>query len=363
MDENAREKIRSIKSRIVSMLEERHRLENRDVNVVSPSKYWLDFCSFFDYVLWLPEESFSKLRLHTYHLTADNYQIYYFSVNEKPFRDFWKELIKGIPSKYVLYEPEGGIGYSFDNGKTVSHDILRFQHIVNTFYRHGIIYPRADNDQKRKLVLEIGAGYGGLAHHLSDILGNVTYVIVDLPETLLFSASYLSLHNPDKRIYVYSDSNFAEFVRSGDFNSYDFVLIPNYRLDELRHLQFDLAINIASLQEMRPDQVNTYLGFIAETCRGVFYSWNQDSHPKNTELGNLSEMIRAMFEITEVSVGKLPTSLELPNSTGRNDRARYKLRRALKSVAIFMGLWEQPIEAFPYPPFREWICRPLRDKR
>jgi SAM-dependent methyltransferase len=360
MDENARERIRNIKSRVVSMLEERHRLENGSTGVVSPSKYWLDFCSFFDYMLWLPEESFSKLRLHTYHLTADNYQIYYFGVNERPFRDFWRELIEGIPSEYVLYEPEGGIGYSFDNGRVVSHDILRFQHIVNTFYRYGIISSMADGG--RKLVLEIGAGYGGLAHHLSNVLGNVTYIVVDLPETLLFSASYLSLNNPDKRIYVYGDRNLSEFLWSPDLSSYDFVLIPNYRLDELRPLRFDLAINIASLQEMSLDQVSTYLGFIAENCRGVFYSWNQDSHPKNAELGNLSEIIRSMFEITEVSVGKLPTSLELPSTKRKNDTIRRRLRRLLKSIAISLNLWERPVEAFPYPPFREWICRPFRNK-
>ncbi len=43
-----------------------------------PSQYWSDFCSAFDYMLELPEESFAKLRLHADHLTGDNYQTYYF---------------------------------------------------------------------------------------------------------------------------------------------------------------------------------------------------------------------------------------------------------------------------------------------
>jgi hypothetical protein len=43
-------------------------------------------------------------------------------------------------------------------------------------------------------VLEIGAGYGGLVHRLSNIFKNMTHVIVGVPEILLFSASYVSLY-------------------------------------------------------------------------------------------------------------------------------------------------------------------------
>jgi len=134
MDENACEMIRNIKSRIIDMLEERQRLQNKELSVASPSKYWSDFCSFFDYMLWLPEESFSKIRLHTYHLTADNYQTYYFNVEASYFVSNWEELTKNIPSLYKIYEPEGGIGFSLGNGKVVSHDILRFQYIVLKLY-------------------------------------------------------------------------------------------------------------------------------------------------------------------------------------------------------------------------------------
>jgi hypothetical protein len=139
VDEKSREMIRTIKAKVIAMLEERQRLQTEETEVVSPSKIWSDSCSFFDYVLWLPEESFSKLRLHTYHLTGDNYQTYWLKRGVESFRDVWEELIEGIPWHYVLYEPQGGIGFPAGNGKSVSHDILRFQKVVNTLYRHGII--------------------------------------------------------------------------------------------------------------------------------------------------------------------------------------------------------------------------------
>ena len=120
-------------------------------------------------------------------------------------------------------------------------------------------YLEDKHKDQRNLVLEVGGGYGGLAHHLSNILKNVTYVIVDLPETLLFSAAYISLQNPDKKIYLYDSADFSEFINGGQAGSYDFVLIPNYRLPSLNDWEFKLVINMISFQEMSAPQVNDYL--------------------------------------------------------------------------------------------------------
>ena len=84
-------------------------------------------------------------------------------------------MIENIPPDYVLYEPEGGIGgigFPCGNSKLVSHDILRYQQVVNTLYHYGIISSLANTDEQKKLVLEIGAGYGGMAHSLLNILEN-----------------------------------------------------------------------------------------------------------------------------------------------------------------------------------------------
>ena len=108
----------------------------------------------------------------------------------------------------ILNEPADGIGFSYENGRFVNIDVLRYQRVVNPLYRRGILSDLSSPEpQQRNSILEIGGGYGGIAHHLSNILGNVVYVIVDLPETLLFSAAYLSLHNPDKRVYVYNSKS------------------------------------------------------------------------------------------------------------------------------------------------------------
>lgn len=291
--------IREIQSRIRAMLEERASLSaTGGADPAQPSQYWSDFCSAFDYMLELPEESFAKLRLHTYHLTADNYQTYYFGDPEAFYRRMnLAGLTRDIPPRCVLNEPAGGIGFHYANGRFVSLDTVKFQRVVSTLYREGVLDELSSRDRGRASIAEIGGGYGGLAHHLSDIVGESTYLLIDLPETLLFAAAYLSLLNRDKTLYLYDKSDFEEVVRNR-WEEYRFILLPNYVLDDLRHLRFDLAVNVASFQEMRTDQVGSYLDFLHETLTGVLYSLNQDREPKNRELSSLSNMLKDRFHCT-----------------------------------------------------------------
>jgi putative sugar O-methyltransferase len=246
-------------------------------------------------MLALPEEYYARLRLHTYHLTVDTYHSYLLSEAEKA--EFFRqrglqELTRGIPSDLVLQEPPGGIGLMLQDGRFVSNDTVKFQRTVNTLYREGILdVLRPPVNASRPIVLEIGPGYGGLAHHLSNILGNTTYVLIDLPEVLLFSASYLTLLHDTKKIYVYNQADFHSFIDSSEARSYDFIFIPNYRLEALRQWKFDLVLNMYSFQEMTEEQVVGYLDFIRDNCEGVLYSLNADAHRYNRQLSSLTDLL------------------------------------------------------------------------
>ena len=313
------ETLLGIQRKIRAMLAERQQ-SIQDDPFGWPSSYWTDCTSSFDYMRDLSPHSLAKVRLHTYHLTGDNYQTYNFG-NRRGFLDFYGPWLAtdGLPAEHVLSEPEDGIGFRLEDGRFVSADIARFQRSVTTLSRRGVL-AELTRFRSPPRIIEIGGGYGGLALHLSRILAGCRYFLVDLPETLVFSASYLVLQAPAKRLYLYDP---ADRLDAESLAAFDLVLMPDYRLDALTGFEFDLAINVASMQEMRVDQIERYLDFIGMTCRGVFYSCNRDRQHRNDELSSLFDLLRTRFELTEV-----PPSSVRPSSW--KDRTRRRLRRMLR---------------------------------
>ena len=94
-------KIKDIKLKVKAMIAERARLKDGDSIAVSPSDYWAEVCSSFDYMLDLPEEYFSKLRIHAYHITGDSYQHYDDHRDPQVYRDQddLDRMTKEIPSE------------------------------------------------------------------------------------------------------------------------------------------------------------------------------------------------------------------------------------------------------------------------
>jgi hypothetical protein len=287
--------ISRVKSLVKAMVIERDQLE-RD-RPPQPRSMWKDHVRRFDYLMGLSEEHFASLRLHTYHLDGDNYQAYFFG-DPNLFRCLtgYDGLVKGLDPKWRLSAAEtlGEFGYKFD-GRVVNLSVVRFQRAVQTLVKEGILTP-LESEPKRKLLLEVGGGYSCLGFHFNEILKKVTYVIVDLPETLLFSASYLSLTLPEARIYVYDGRVESALARPLE---YDFILLPNYALPKLKHIRFDLALNMASFQEMAPHELTEYLEYIEAHC-GVLYSVNQKRQPKNPCAINVTAEVAKRFQVKRI---------------------------------------------------------------
>jgi hypothetical protein len=168
------------------------------------------------------------------------------------------------------------------------------------------------------LFFEIGAGYGGLAHQLMRMSETDTaYVIVDLPELLFFSAVFLRLNNPTRRIYIYDPASFSPDQFDQIIASHDFILLPHYLLDRLPGFPtIDLAINMLSMQEMRDAQVRTYCDFLAHRLHGWFYSENFARHVFNQELtADLYDTFANYFLV--LPAGKLSDHLQLPPNPWR----------------------------------------------
>ncbi|HVO65650.1 MAG TPA: putative sugar O-methyltransferase [Syntrophales bacterium] len=103
-------------------------------------------------------------------------------------------------------------------------------------------------------ILEIGAGYGRTCHAFLSNHDISDYVIIDLPNCLKLSSSYLQ-----------------KVLEKNQFDKVRFVPIDD--LDVLQSDTFDLCINIDSFAEMEPGTVAYYLNIINMTCR-TFYVKN-----------------------------------------------------------------------------------------
>jgi len=99
----------------------------------------------------------------------------------------YTETKLGLPRRLILEPPWmlGEVGADVD-GVIVNQDTVRQQATVATLWRLGVIdylrHRAAENGTAH--MIEIGAGHGSLCYHLKRIVPQLTYTIIDLPETL-----------------------------------------------------------------------------------------------------------------------------------------------------------------------------------
>ena len=291
LDQRTRDAIVGIKDRIQAILVER---SAADTPTGEPSAYWSDYCEHLRYLMGLDEEHFARLRDHTWQITGDIYNRYIpplasgtRSRLESGFSELWDKL----PVAYRLDEPERTFGIELGD-RVVNTDLLRYQRLVVAMHREGLL---GDAPPASRTVLEIGGGYGGLAHQVACCLGNslARYVIVDLPEVLLLAASYLSIHDGVDDVFLYDPADPTATVDQLANGTARFVLIPNYRLDLVAGVPVNLALNIASFQEMTLSQVDGYLSTIASNLVGTLVSFNR---PINLEANKELEDLRTIFD-------------------------------------------------------------------
>ncbi len=174
----------------------------------------------------------------------------------------------------------GEIGWEIE-GHPVNHDVYAYQERINLMFESGLI-----DELRRRVrtngsvrILEIGGGYGGLAHALTGLLhGAVKYTICDLPESLLSSAIYLGVTHPRLWHRIYDGADKASLAVPDEWLGFRYV--PNYMFDDFceQGESVDLAINTLSFPEMTEAQVRYYgqrlKGLIGGG--GVLFEQNED---------------------------------------------------------------------------------------
>ncbi len=122
----------------------------------------------------------------------------------------------------------------------------------------------------RPRVLMIGDGLGVLASLFRSVFAQSTLVLVDIGKSLLFQAYYCQRAHPEC-------SHLAVDVAE-DWVNADFAYCPAEHLHLLDAVEFDVAVNIASMQEMNADSVSRYFVFLRSHLKSenLFYCCNRE---------------------------------------------------------------------------------------
>ena len=127
-------------------------------------------------------------------------------------------------------------------------------------------------NESYKTCLEIGSGYGGLARMMKLALPNVTYFLVDIPESLAFAYTYLKLGFPQSRCLIVDH---IEEHSEDHWRKYDFVFCPIQLFGAIAFPKVDIGINFWSLGEMNQGCVDYIFSRLnsGDWCRRfVFYN-------------------------------------------------------------------------------------------
>ena len=138
-------------------------------------------------------------------------------------------------------------------GRPLSVDFLRTLSVACDIRRY------IQRGGKPLRVLELGAGLGHLARTLRITGVAQSHLILDLPESLVFSCAFLTANFPQASYVFVSDADEARSVKS---DAYDFVFVPSCYAGQIDVGGCELFVNTASLGEMRNETIRYWMDFL-----------------------------------------------------------------------------------------------------
>jgi putative sugar O-methyltransferase len=148
-------------------------------------------------------------------------------------------------------------GFGFEkHGELYNEDTLTFFKALVALH-DGAVAQSFKVSTERRLVWEIGGGWGGFAFHFKTLFPNVTYLITGLPDAFLVSAVYLKAMFPDARYRLFTDMPSADLFQP--WHETDFIFAPESAVRVLRPPRLDLAIDVSMLCHMSVERVRSHV--------------------------------------------------------------------------------------------------------
>lgn len=165
-----------------------------------------------------------------------------------------------------LQEPKLGNSLSFKyKGREISQDICN-----SVLELNGVAEGMSPVLQNAN-ILEVGGGYGRIADVLLRSYPNATITMVDIPPGLHICQWYLSQLHLNRKIFKYRAFNsYAEVKHEYEQASVRFLL--PHQLELIPDDSFTACINVSSLHEMTPNQIEHWFNLIDRLVSGCFYT-------------------------------------------------------------------------------------------
>lgn len=235
--------------------------------VYKPSLLWKDLYDQFERVLHVEDIRAFKTQRYNRRFSAFAptdpviYKMFLWLYrNEIKKRDTLKLLEK-------LEEPSLGKADIYEiQGKNISHDLLQS---LDEFYN---IYPYIQNKNKHIFFAELGGGYGRLGYIFLKAIPKCTYIMIDLPGSLVIAEYYLTHLFPKEKILTYEKSRLLKKFDLKILSKYKVVILAPWQLPFIEYKSLDIVANIYSFQEMTFGQIDNYFELINNKSNGLFYS-------------------------------------------------------------------------------------------
>ncbi|HEY6617733.1 MAG TPA: putative sugar O-methyltransferase [Vicinamibacterales bacterium] len=284
-----------------------------------PSAYWEEELSTFEYMLDASPLVIEKLRHHTHWITG--IRAYEYRSQRKRAKVRLTEKVQallalGLPDLFVSeWRGLGGYGFEHD-GKFFNIDTTKFYEVLIALER-GAVLPEFRHNSDRRLVWEIGAGWGGFPYQFKTVCPNVTYVISDFPELFLYSATYLMTAFPGAKVAFWGEDSTERLLER--WREYDFIFLSNTALEEMKPERLDLTVNMVSFQEMTEAQADAYVAKAHALNCPFVYSLNRDKSAYNPEITSVSDVISRYYWPREIAVLPVPYTKMMDELPSAND--------------------------------------------
>jgi hypothetical protein len=179
-------------------------------------------------------------------------------------------LGRKVDRDLFVQEPDalGGFGFTA-RGERFNEDTVKYLKALVALHDGGVL-PALRRTPQRRVVWEIGGGWGGFAYQFKTICPNVTYVVTGIPEQFLVSAVYLTALFPGACCRFYNPSS-PDDVWCG-WEDADFIFAPESALPSLRPPRVDLTVDIMSMRQMNESRVAAHVQRAFDFGSPYFYS-------------------------------------------------------------------------------------------